>query len=239
MRNFDEALLRRGRVEAAAPFPPLFQALRIALSGEHAARAFHRRVSEAFPGKAPFAAAAQLVERRIALLARLSSRYGVPLPQDPFAQETAIAPAWRINLERAVAGELATARRYQQLLAHALPPELADAFARLHRESLQKQLPRFQDALRKAVDTEMLHARHGVPANEAHMEHGPLSSFMEKAFSVLAGQHYAFGMMAPLLRARPALLGGVLAGSAGMYLARRRLSSDSGPTHVRRNGKEG
>lgn len=234
MRNFDEALLRSGRPDPAAPFPPVFQVLRLALYGEFAARAFHLRVAEAFPGRAPFAAVAQAVGGRIVQLEKLCVRYGVPRPSDPFEHETTIAPAWRVNLERAVAGELATAQRYAQLAGGAVPGDVANVFARLQRDSLQRQLPGFRDALARAIETETLHARHGVPAEEAYMQHGPLSDFMEKAFSVLAGQHRALGFVAPLLRANPALLGGVMAGSAGVWLARKRYAK----TGVRKNGKE-
>lgn len=229
MRNFDEPLLRGRRIQSAAGFSTVQQALRIALHDGYAARAFYAQVNEAFGARPPFAAITLSQARHIEKLGGLCQRYGVPRPLDPFAQETRISPSWRGNLERAVAGELAKVQLYQQLLSQLVEPDIQRELARLQRASLDKHLPAFQRALQQAIEQESLHAQHGVPAGEAYMQHGPISDFMEKAFSVLGSQHRALGFVAPLLRAHPALLAGLAAGAAGTYLIKKR---------VQQNGKE-
>lgn len=230
MRNFDEALLRERRIQPAAGFSVAQQALRIALYDEYAARAFYTQVSEAFGSRPPFAAMLLSQARHVEKLGSVCQRYGVPRPLDPFPQETRISPSWRVNLERAVTGEITKARLYQQLLQDPVPSEIQRIFASLQRSALEDHLPAFQRALQQAIEQERLHAEQGVPAGEAYMQHGPISDFMEKAFSVLGSQHRALGFVAPLLRAHPALLAGLAAGAASTYLIKKR---------VQQNGKEG
>ncbi|MEE4462822.1 ferritin, partial [Azotobacter chroococcum] len=54
MRNYDEPILRSQRIDPAAPFPILHQAVRIALYDEYAAHAFYAGVVEAFGSRPPF-----------------------------------------------------------------------------------------------------------------------------------------------------------------------------------------
>ena len=53
MRNVDQALFRRARRFPEAAWEDAYQALPQALSAEFEARAFYRRMSEAFGAKAP------------------------------------------------------------------------------------------------------------------------------------------------------------------------------------------
>jgi hypothetical protein len=230
MRNHDESILRSYRVDRRAPFPPLHQALRIALYDEYAARAFYGGVVEAFGNQRPFVALLRSQNDRIDQLNRLCSRYGVPRPLDPFPAETQISPAWRTNLERAVTGKANSIQLYQALIQQVGEMDAASALAKLNRTAVGNHLPSLQRALQSAVDQEILHARHGVAPSEAYVQHGPLSDFLEKAFSVLGNHNQAFGVVGPLLKSRPALLAGVAAGVGGIYFARKR---------VRQNRKEG
>jgi 2-hydroxychromene-2-carboxylate isomerase len=122
MANYDEAMLRSGRVRPDARFPVLHQALRLALYDRYAARAFDAAVIEAFGSQAPFASLLQSADRHIDALSRLCRRYGVPRPGDPFPAKTVVSPAWRANLERAAMGAAATVRLCQHLLPYAVAP---------------------------------------------------------------------------------------------------------------------
>lgn len=233
MRNHDEAILRARRIDPAARVPLLHQALRIALYDELAARAFFRSVVEAFGPKAPFAAALDDQERRIAELAGLARRFGVPRPLDPFATDAGISPGWRANCERALAGEAAKIRLYESLLAGLTERDVAQVFRRLARASLERRLPAFRDAVARAIELERLHVQQGVPAEQAYVEHGLFSDFLEKTFAILGSQHQAIGVVGPLLRnTRPAMLAGLVAGGAGVLLARSKLE-------LNRNQKDG
>lgn len=223
MRDPEYAPLWAGQLDRAAARTLPHQALRIALHGEYAARAFHQHMAQAFQARAPFPALARRVESRIIGLDRLCSRHGVPRPTDPFPQETRLETSWRANLVRAIRGEQATAALHVRLARELGDADLREHFLCLGHESLERQLPLLQRALQDAIEREGMHARAGVPADEAYMKHGFIGDFMEKAFSVLAGQHGALGVVAPPLKTGPALLSGIAAGALGMHFARQRI----------------
>ncbi len=223
MANHDEAILRSRRLQPAAPFPLLHQALRIALYDEYAARAFYGRVMEAFGPQPPFVDIVRAEEQHVAALGGLCQRYGVPRPLDPFAGETTVSPSWRGNLERAVAGEIANVQLYRYLIPHIQLPDVQRVFGNLQAASLDNHLPAFQQALQLALARESLHAAQGIPASQAYVDHGPLSNLLEHGFSLLARQHGAFGLLGSLVRAaHPAMLAGIAAGGAAVHLLRKR-----------------
>lgn len=233
MRNHDEGLLRRRRLDPASRVPLLHQALRIVLYNEFAARAFYRKVLEAFGPRAPFPAVLNRQEKRVADLSALCRQFGVPRPLDPFVVETTIAPDWRENCERAVAGEASKIRLYESLLAGIDEPDVAGKFRRLLIRTSERDLPAFQKAAIEARELERLHVEQGVPPEQAYMRHGPFSDFLEKTFAILGRQHQAVGVVAPVLRnVHPAMLAGFAAGGAGVLLVRSRLD-------LNRNGKDG
>lgn len=234
MANYDEAILRSRRVQPAAPFPVLHQAVRIALYDEYAARAFYGRVIEAFGQQAPFANILAAEEQHVAALGRLCERYGIPRPLDPFPAETTVAPTWRANLERAVAGEIANVQLYRYLLPQVAAADVRQVFARLQAASLDQHLPAFQQALQLAIAREGLHAAQGIPASQAYVRHGPLSTILEQGFSLLARQHGAFGILGSLVRAaHPAMLAGMVAGGAAVHTLRQRTRKP--PSHHQEN----
>lgn len=223
MANYDEAILRSRTLQTVAPFPVLHQAVRIALYDEYAARAFYRRVAEAFGQQPPFASIARAEERHVAALDRLCQRYGIPRPLDPFPAETTVSPGWRANLERAVAGEMANVHLYRYLLPHVAARDVRQTFASLQSASLNNHLPAFQHALQLALAREGYHAAQGIPASQAYVSHGPLTNILEHGFSLLASQHSAFGLAGSLLRAaHPAMLAGMVAGGGAVHFLRKR-----------------
>ena len=81
-------------------------------------------------------------------------------------------------------------------------------------------------AVDAARQTERLHAAHGIPREEAHLQHGLLASFLEKTFSILGAEHRAFGLFAPVLRnTNPALLTGLAVGGAMAYALKKKSPS--------------
>lgn len=163
MANYDEAILRSRTLQPAAPFPVVHQAVRIALYDEYAARAFYRRVTEAFGPQVPFVSIARAEDQHIAALGRLCERYGIPRPLDPFPAETTVSPSWRANLERAVAGEIANVQLYRYLLPHVIARDVQETFVNLQSASLDNHLPAFQRALQLALAREGYHAAQGIP----------------------------------------------------------------------------
>lgn len=230
MHNHDELILRSRQVQPAAPFPVAHQAVRIALYDEYAARSFYGRVVEAFGPKAPFAAIVRAEEQHIVALGRACDRLGCARPLDPFPAETTVAPSWRANCERAVAGEMANVRLYDSLLPYAADAGLRGTFLNLQAASRDRHLPAFRQAVVDAVALEGYHATHGIPPAQAYVQHGLVSDLLERVFSQLGP---GAGLFSPLVRnTSPAMLAGMVAGGAGVYLFKRKTgrSTQGEPT---------
>lgn len=227
MRNFDESVLKKRQIRHGAPRTGLFQALRMAVFAEYEARAFYRRMVESFGGKPPFAALLRSSEKRVGWLVAVCRRCGVPCPDDTPAVNMAISASWLDNCQRATRGESALANLYQELAPHAGSRALANVFAKLLRHSLDRQLPLLVQAIAAASAQERFHAAHGVPPQEAYLQHGLVSNILEKAFSILGSEHRAIGLFAPVLRnTHPALLTGLAFGGAMTYLIKKKPSSN-------------
>lgn len=223
MQNYDELILRSQRIDPAAPFPLAHQAVRIALYDEYAARSFYARVVESFGERAPFSNVLRSEEQHVTALLGLCERFGIPRPLDPFPQETTVEPTWLANCQRAVAGEIANVQMYAGLLTQVAEPEVRRVFQNLQAAALQHHLPAFRQAAVAAQAQESYHAAHGIPPQQAYVRHGPLSDFLESAFSQLGPYAGPLGIFSPLLRnAHPAMLAGMVTGGAGVYLWKNR-----------------
>jgi hypothetical protein len=221
MLNHDEPILRSRTIDPAAPFPIVHQAIRVALYEEFAARSFDARVVEAFGARAPFPELMRADEQRITALSDLCQRFGIPRPLDPFPQETRLEPSWLANCARAAAGRVGTAQIYGTLLARVAEPEVRSVFLQLQSASMGQHLPALRQAVADAVAQESYHAARGIPPQQAYARHGPLSDFLEKAFAQISAQAGPLGLFSPLLRhAHPAMLAGIVAGAAGVYLVK-------------------
>ncbi len=221
MVNYDETLLRSHRIQAAAPWPVQHQALRIALYDEYAAQAFYTRVIEAFGQHPPFDSVVLAEARHIEALGALCERYGVPRPINPYPAEATVAPTWRANLERAVAGEVANVQLYQYLLAFTVAIDVRQTFQSLQSASRDKHLPAFRKALESAVALETYHAQRGVAPTQAYASHGPLTDALERGLALLVRQSGAVGLASSLIRAaHPAMIAGLLVGGAAVHYLR-------------------
>lgn len=221
--NHDEAILRGRRVLPAAPFPVAHQAVRIAMYDEYAARSFYARVIEAFGARAPFDRIVRAEAQHIAALGRACDRLGCARPLDPFPAETTVAPTWRANCERAVAGEIANVNLYDTLLPYAGDAALRGTFLNLQAASRDKHLPAFLQALAEAQALERYHASHGIPPAQAQVRHGVVSDLLERVFAQLGP---GAGLFGPVLRnTHPAMLAGFVAGGAGTWLLRQKARS--------------
>lgn len=219
MQNYDELILRTQRLDPAAPFPLVHQAVRIALYDEYAARSFYTRVIEAFGEQSPFVNIVRSEAQHVSALLGVCERFGIPRPLDPFPQETRVEPTWLANCQRAVAGEVANVHLYAYLLNQVAEPEVRRVFENLQAAALQNHLPAFRQAVAAAQAQESYHAAHGIPAQQAYVRHGPLSDFFERALSQLGPYAGPLGMFSPLMRnVHPSMLAGMLAGGAGVYL---------------------
>ncbi len=228
MQNYDEAILRSRRVDPAAPFPVLHQAVRIALYDEYAARSFYQRVAEAYGGRQPFARIARSEAQHIAALSAICDRLGISRPLDPFPEETVIESGWLANCNRAIAGEVANVRLYAGLLEVVRDAGVIRVFRNLQAASYENHLPAFQQAARLAADQERYHQQQGVPAQQAYVRHGPVSDLFEQVLARASGSSGLLGVVSPVLRnAHPALLAGLVIGGGGTWLVREKLKRKS------------
>lgn len=226
MRNVDQALFRRARRFPEAAWVDAYQALPQALSAEFEARAFYRRMSEAFGAKAPFPALLAASEKRLGWLTAAARKQGVAVPLDTFAGHTPIASSWLENCTRAAHGESTLARRYHRQLEGSAATAFSPLFEKLLRHSLDRQLPPLLRAIAAASEQERFHAAHGIPPQEAYLQHGLFSTLLEKVFSVLGADHRAIGLFSPVLRgANPALLAGMAFGGALTFARKKKSSS--------------
>lgn len=223
MQNHDEIMLRSRQVQPSAPFPVAHQAVRIALYDEYAARSFYTRVIEAFGPRAPFANIVRAEQQHVDALSRLCDRLGCARPLDPFPMETTVAPTWRANCERAVAGEIANVRLYDSLLPYAVDAGMQQVFLNLQSASRDNHLPAFRQAVADAIALEQYHASHGIAPVNAHARHGAVADFLERAFAQFGPRVGPLGLVSPLIRnAHPAMLAGMVTGAAGVYLYRHK-----------------
>lgn len=226
--NYDESILRSGVPTPAAPFPILHQILRIAIYHEYATRAFYLKVIEAFGKQPPFSQIVESEARHIAALTRLCERFGVPRPLDPFPTESSVAPTWRMNLERAILDEVETVQLYNRLLPFAQDATVVRTFLSLQAAARNSHLPAFQRAYNQAAALENYHASQGIPANQAYVQHGPLTNLFEQGFSLLARQNSILGIAGSLVKSSdPAFLMGVFAGGATLHYVRKKLRNRS------------
>ena len=201
-------------------------ALRTALGAEMQARAFCRRMTEAYGSRAPFPALLAGSEKRVGWLVAACRRHGVACPADAYAGTERITGTWFEDCRRAANGEAALAALHARQWPLAGAPDIAAVFERLRRQSLNRRLPQLLRAVMRAERTERMHAAYGIPAEEAYLRHGFFSDFLEKTFSVLGAGHHPFGLFAPLLRnTSPALLTGLAVGGAMAYALKKKPPS--------------
>lgn len=227
MRNYDETTLKRRKIRHGMVGTDFVEALRMALYAEYEARAFYRRIVEAFANKVPSAALLRSSEKRIAWLFAEARRYGVPNPQDTAVFDVQLSPSWLDNCLRAANGEGALVGLYEDLIPHASSRTLAMLFDKLQRHSLESQLPLIRQAIAAAREQECFHMARGVPPQEAYMKHGLVSTILEKVFSVLGTEHRAIGLFAPVLRnTHPAFITGLAIGGAlTTYVVKKKSQS--------------
>lgn len=227
MRNYDESILKKRKIRHGSAGTDFAQALRMALYAEYEARAFYRRVAEAFAGKAPSNTLLSASEKRVGWLTAEAGRHGVPSPQDTAILNVQVAPSWLDNCARAARGEGALVGLYADLIPHAGSRTLALLFDKLQRHSVESQLPILRQAIAAASDQEHFHAVRGVPPQEAYMKHGIVSTILEKVFSVLGTEHRAIGLFAPVLRnTHPAFITGLaIGGAATTYMVKKKSQS--------------
>ena len=219
--NEDDTILRTQRVDPSAPWPILAQVLRIAIYDEYAAQAFYLAVLQSFGAREPFSSIAASEAMHIEALGKLCETWGVAGPINRFLGQTPVSSLWRVNLERAVWGEISNIQMYANLLQYTPQPDIRRVFERLQAASRDRHLPAFERALGRAVRLEAWHAQQGIPASQAQVRHGLLTDTLERGLALLAARHSALGLATSLLRfTDPAMLAGMATGGAAVYWMR-------------------
>lgn len=205
---------------------PAVRAIHMALRDELAAHDFYQAVLLSFGPAAPWPQLASANARRIHTLLQEAARRGMTLPPRPPRGLVRIIPGWRGNLERGLHGCVASASRYQHLIATCRDPALCALLQRCQDDLLGSHIPMLQRAWQAAADRERYHAMQGVDAHQAYNSHGLIGDTIEQLLALLTRQGGVFGLVGTVLRAaHPALVAGALTGSAAVQGVRLRQAT--------------
>jgi len=126
-------------------------ALDVAIQDEYKSRATYNKILETFGDVRPFSNIVHAEGRHVEMLAQLHERYGLPVPEDAWADKV---PEYETLLEAAeasVQGEMENGALYDTLMAEVTNPELRAVFNALRFATMEHHLPAFQ----RLVDRQM------------------------------------------------------------------------------------
>jgi len=131
------------RTPIAAPDATEVAALTEAINEEYMALNTYRAAIAQFGDIAPFSQVARSEQQHVNALARLFTRYGLPVPANPGLAST---PTWDTVADACQTGveaEIADAALYDRLKPSVDNPDILQVFANLQRASLESHLPAF------------------------------------------------------------------------------------------------
>jgi len=120
------------------------QAMRAALDDEYKARAFYTAVIEKFGEVRPFSNIVQAEDRHARRWQTLFSRYGLPIPADPYADQVEAPDTLATACEMAIASEVANVQMYDEFLTFVTESDLRDTFSQLRHVSQNHHKPAFE-----------------------------------------------------------------------------------------------
>ncbi|MFB2937987.1 DUF2202 domain-containing protein [Aerosakkonemataceae cyanobacterium BLCC-F154] len=123
----------------------LKRALTEAIEDEYKARATYRLIINKFGAVRPFVNIIESEERHIRALIPLFWKYGIPVPEDDWAQRVEVPESVQEACQAGVQGEIENAAMYQRLLDLTQGyPDVQRVFLNLQRASQNNHLPAFQ-----------------------------------------------------------------------------------------------
>jgi len=125
------------------------RALHDALDDEYQAWAIYGQVIADFGEVRPFTNIRDAEGRHIEALLGLYSRYGLPVPANPWPGKVARYASLRDACEAGVAAEVANAALYDKLVASTQRPDILAVFRNLQEASQQRHLEAFRRCVQR------------------------------------------------------------------------------------------
>jgi hypothetical protein len=123
------------------------QALYEALDDEYRALATYEQVLADFGEVQPFSNIRAAEERHIEALCALFTRYGLPVPENPWPGKVEHYASVQAACEAGVSAEIANGEIYERLLQATKRPDILSVFRNLQEASQQRHLPAFQSCV--------------------------------------------------------------------------------------------
>jgi hypothetical protein len=120
------------------------RALNEALDDEYRSFATYDQVLADFGEVRPFSNIREAESRHIEALCVLFTRYGLPVPENPWPGKVDRYASLQAACEAGVAAEIANAEIYERLLQATERPDILTVFRNLHDASQQRHLPSFE-----------------------------------------------------------------------------------------------
>lgn len=120
------------------------QAMMDAINDEYRARAFYQAAIAKFGEVRPFTNIVQSEDRHVQLWKTMFARYGLPLPEDPFAGNVEVPDTVRAACQMGVEAEIANVQMYDNFLSFVQEPDLRAAFTQLRQVSQNHHKPAFE-----------------------------------------------------------------------------------------------
>lgn len=120
-----------------------------ALEDEYKARATYRKVIGKFGPVRPFVNIVESEDRHVAALFGLFGGYGLPVPEDLWAERVSVPETLAEACREAVAAEQENMALYDRLLAATPEPEVRRVLENLRAASRDRHLPAFERCLQR------------------------------------------------------------------------------------------
>ncbi|MBX3178856.1 MAG: DUF2202 domain-containing protein [Candidatus Hydrogenedentes bacterium] len=119
-------------------------ALNDAIQDEYKARATYEKILDTFGDVRPFVNIINAEDRHVEALVWLHERYGVPVPEDTWADKVPAYASLKEAAEAAVAAETENGALFDELLKNVTNPEVRSVFEALQFATMEHHLPAFQ-----------------------------------------------------------------------------------------------
>lgn len=123
-----------------------------ALLDEYLARATYHQVLRKFGQRLPFSRIIEAEQRHVEALLVLFTRYQIPVPADPFANQVSVPDQFPACCQQGIAGELRNIALYDRLLSQPLPTDVQYTFVQLQQASRWHHLPAFSRCAERSTN---------------------------------------------------------------------------------------
>lgn len=217
LRNLDEDILLKGRVDPSSKDPVLNQALRIAVYDEYKAYETYKKVLEKFGDVEPFTKIIEAEVTHYQALIPLLEKYEVEIPVNDLEAKIEEPNSILEACEVGVAAELENIKMYDNLINYVKEyPDVLDLIYQLQAVSYNNHLPAFRACVAKLSNNETLQSpKEQIPFGNLEEMMGEMDELNEIASKAASGNFSQDDIMRLLSNKNVSLIGGALIGALG------------------------